>query len=213
MGCGPSTQNAGDRIAITPINANAKMAAAKNKQHKSEDEKRRDSQKNARKMIGLDESNPSESHLVDRSDNGEQVRQKITAEEAASPDKKTASTLKNFNKQLRKNAQDDPSFAGIGVGPRDTNPESMQKIPSANRNAQSQMSASTQPADDDEEWQFMQNMKDHKQRAKNKNKFKHMIQDGAAASGGNPAEENKDEESDELPSDDEFFVEEPEVGD
>ena len=94
-----------------------------------------------------------------------------------------------------------------------SNPESMQKIPSANRNARSQMSASTQPADDDEEWQFMQNMKDHKQRAKNKNKFKHMIQDGAAASGGNPAEENKDEESDELPSDDEFFVEEPEVGD
>ena len=73
--------------------------------------------------------------------------------------------------------------------------------------------ASTQAADDDEEWQFMQNMKDHKQRAKNKNKFKHTIQDGGAASHNNAAEENKDEESDELPSDDEFFVEEPEVGD
>ena len=59
----------------------------------------------------------------------------------------------------------------------------------------------------------MQNMKDHKQRAKNKNKFKHTIQDGGAASHNNAAEENKDEESDELPSDDEFFVEEPEVGD
>ena len=36
MGCGPSTQKGGDRIAIAPINANAKMAAMKNKEHKNE---------------------------------------------------------------------------------------------------------------------------------------------------------------------------------
>jgi len=62
-------------------------------------------------------------------------------------------------------------------------------------------------ADDDEEWNFLANLKSMKQKAKNKNRFKHMIQKDEGE------EVKSDSESDGLPSDDEFFVEKPEVGD
>ena len=64
--------------------------------------------------------------------------------------------------------------------------------------------------EEDEEWNFLANMKSLKSKVANKDKFKHQSKIGEEAK---QAAEDESEETDGLDSDDEFFVEPPEVGD
>ena len=81
-------------------------------------------------MIALDADNPNESHIVERSENGEQVRQKITDDVSPQKSTPTGQSMKNFNKRLKKNLNNDPSTMGLAN----------EKIPSPSldRNPQSQ---------------------------------------------------------------------------
>ena len=76
--------------------------------------------------------------------------------------------MRGFNKKLRSALDKDPTLSLV-----DQDMEQNATV----------ASASAQPAEMDEEWEFMANMKSHKQRAKNKNKFKHQNKIEAGAQG------------------------------